>query len=226
MNQTYTYFFFDLTLKAPSETALIDGLDNFAEDTYEAAEFFNSRFQGIKKITILGVKGIILSLMLVYEKNTPDKVTAKELTVFSRHLYHELKWDRFTKEANKLFIPARIIPMNWWEAYTTVSMDYGRDYGPDSEDPEHELYFRWPSLWPDWAQHDFTTEVDEASNVTVSFEEDDDLLSSEESLTDEQLIAVLNSILATQNLGSKEVTEAKKSTIHQIKKLITPWAIR
>jgi len=70
------------------ETALETGLDRYAEDTYMAAEFFNQLFQGIKKITILEVEGIAIRLMFVYERSTPEKVTAKELMVFSRYLYY------------------------------------------------------------------------------------------------------------------------------------------
>ncbi|MCF6093888.1 hypothetical protein L1765_07880 [Microaerobacter geothermalis] len=214
MSRSYTYFYFDLKLKSPSETALETGLDRYAEDTYMAAEFFNQRFQGIKKITILEVEGIAVRLMLVYERSTPEKVTAKELTVFSRYLYNERGWDKFTKEPTKLFIPTKIVPMEWHEAHFTITADFERD-------PDDELIQRYPSLWPDWADFGFEPEDD----VVVSCEEDDDLSSYEEELSDEQLIAVLNSILATQNMGSHKAKEAKKSVIKQIKKLITPWAI-
>lgn len=44
-------------------------------------------------------------------------------------------------------------------------------------------------------------------------------------MSDDQLVAVLNSILLTQNLGSKEAKESKKLTIKKMKKLIVPWAI-
>jgi len=215
LSRSYTYFYFDLKLKSPSETALEAGLDRYAEDTYMAAEFFNQRFQGIKKITILEVEGIAVRLMLVYERSTPEKVTAKELTVFSRYLYNERGWDKFTKEPTKLFIPTKIVPMEWHEAHFAITADFERD-------PDDELIKRYPSLWPDWADFGFEPEDDE---VMVSCEEDDDISSYEEELSDEQLIAVLNSILATQDIGSNKAKEAKKSVIKQIKKLITPWAI-
>lgn len=214
MSRSYTYFYFDLKLKSPSETALEAGLDRYAEDTYMAAEFFNQRFQGIKKITILEVEGIAVRLMLVYERSTPEKVTAKELTVFSRYLYNERGWDKFTKEPTKLFIPTKIVPMQWHEAHFAITADFERD-------PDDELIKRYPSLWPDWADFGFEPEEE----VTVSCEEDDDLSSYEDELSDEQLIAVLNSILATQDMGSHKAKAAKKSVIKQIKKLITPWAI-
>lgn len=127
MSRSYTYFYFDLKLKSPSETALEAGLDRYAEDTYMAAEFFNQRFQGIKKITILEVEGIAVRLMLVYERSTPEKVTAKELTVFSRYLYNERGWDKFTKEPTKMFIPTKIVPMEWHEAHFTITADFERD---------------------------------------------------------------------------------------------------
>ncbi|QRG65991.1 hypothetical protein [Brevibacillus choshinensis] len=217
MNNSYSFFYFDLKLKSPSDMALKRGLDDFAEDTYDSAEFFNNRFQGIKKITVLEVEGVALRLMLVYERSTPDKVTAKELTVFSRFLYNERGWDKFTKESSKLFIPTKIVPMEWHEAHFTITADFERD----SEDERNK---RWPSLWPDWAEYEFDPDLEETNTATVSCEEDDDI-SYEDELTDQQLIAVLNSILATQDLGSKDAKEAKKSTIKQIKKLITPWAI-
>lgn len=220
MNQSYTFFYFDLKLKSPSDLALTEGLENNTEDTYEAAEFFNNRFQGIKKVTILEVQGIALRLMLVYERSTPDKITAKELTVFSRYLYNERNWDRFTKEDNKLFIPSKITSMEWHEAQSAVEGEFENNADEDKIN-------RWPSLWPDWAQYDFYTDgIDERSNAMVSCEDDDaDILTSEVSLSDQQLITVLNSILATQNLGSSESIERKKKTIQQIKKLIMPWAI-
>jgi len=214
LSRSYTYFYFDLKLKSPSETALETGLDRYAEDTYMAAEFFNQRFQGIKKITILEVEGIAVRLMLVYERSTPEKVTAKELTVFSRYLYNERGWDKFTKEPTKLFIPTKIVPMQWHEAHFAITADFERD-------PDDELIKRYPSLWPDWADLGFEPEEE----VTVNCEEDDDISSYEDELSDEQLIAVLNSILATQDMGSNKAKEAKKSVIKQIKKLITPWAI-
>lgn len=218
MNRSYTYFYFDLKLKSPSEQALDQRLDSFVEDTYVAAEFFNNRFQGIKKITILEVEGIAVRLMLVYERSTPDKVTAKELSVFSRYLYNERGWDKFTKEPTKLFIPTKIVPMEWHEAHFAITADFERD-------PDDEFIKRYPSLWPDWADFGFEPDDEGAITSTVSCEEDDDISSYEDELTDEQLIAVLNSILATQDFGAKEAKETKKATIKQIKKLITPWAI-
>ncbi|MCM3624347.1 hypothetical protein M4D70_19150 [Brevibacillus borstelensis] len=218
MNQSYSFFYFDLKLKSPSELALENGLDDFAEDTYDAAEFFNNRFQGIKKITVLEVEGVALRLMLVYERTTPDKVTAKELTVFSRYLYNERGWDKFTKEASKLFIPSKIVPMDVFDAQTTI-MEFDIH-------PADERILKWPSLWPDWAETVVdSVETDELKRTLISCDEDDDISSLEDELTDEQLLAVLNSILLTQNLGSNEAKEAKKSTIKQIKTLITPWAI-
>jgi len=218
LNRSYTYFYFDLKLKSPSEAALEKGLENFSEDTYDAAEFFNHRFQGIKKITVLEVEGIAVRLMLVYERSTPEKVTAKELTVFSRFLYNERGWDKFTKEPSKLFIPIKIVPMEWHDAQFTIDAEF-------ENHPEDERNKRWPSLWPDWANFDFEPEDREANKVEVSCDEDDGISSYEDEITDEQLLAVLNSIVLTQNLGSKEAKEAKKSTIKQIKKLIVPWAI-
>lgn len=218
MNQSYSFFYFDLKLKSPSELALENGLDDFAEDTYDAAEFFNNRFQGIKKITVLGVEGVALRLMLVYERSTPDKVTAKELTVFSRYLYNERGWDKFTKETSKLFIPSKIVPMDIFDAQELI-MEFDNH-------PADERLLQWPSLWPDWAETVVdSVETDELKRTIISCDEDDDISSLEDELTDEQLLAVLNSILLTQNLGSSESKEAKRSTIKQIKKLITPWAI-
>lgn len=219
LNQSYSFFYFDLKLKSPSDLALKDGLDNFAEDTYNASEFFNNRFQGIKKITVLEVEGVALRLMLVYERSTPDKVTAKELTVFSRFLYNERGWDKFTKEPSKLFIPSKIVPMDVFDAQSLI-MEFDIH-------PQDERILQWPSLWPDWAEStiDSVEESSEVKKTLVSCDEDDDISYLEDDLTDEQLLAVLNCILLTQNLGSQEAREAKKSTIKQIKKLITPWAI-
>ena len=104
--------------------------------------------------------------------------------------------------------------MEWHEAHFAITADFERN-------PDDELIKRYPSLWPDWADFGFEPEEE----VTVSCKEDDDISSYEDELSDEQLIAVLNSILATQDISSKKAKEAKKSVIKQIKKLITPWAI-
>jgi len=224
MSHINSFFYFDLRLKSPSELALTEGLSKYAEDAYDAAEFFNNRFRGIKQITVLDVEGVALRLMLVYERTTLEKVTAKALTIFSRYLFHERSWSRFSKEPTKLFIPTTIQQEEWYEAHQTI-VEFGRDHEPNPNNPEHTKYFQWPSLWPDWAYYDYVDES-EKTPVAIGYDEDENEISLVEGeLTDDQLLAVLKSILATQELGTEEATASKKFTINQIKKLIAPWAL-
>lgn len=202
MKKVDSFHYFDLRLKAPSDEALQKGLAKFEEDAFDAAEYFNTRFRGIKQIVVFEVGDQTLSLMLVFYSETPEKVTAKELTVFSRYLQNEMNWNRFSRESSKLFIPNRIVETTAHEAFTTFE-EFGREYDEDQ-------ILRWPSLIPDWADPGYFLADDQDFDIE---------------LTDEQMLAVLTSIIQTQNLGLEESKAAKQKAINEIKTIITPWAV-
>jgi hypothetical protein len=49
-------------------------------------------------------------------------------------------------------------------------------------------------------------------------------LGEDEELTDEQMLAVLQAIIATQTVGSKEATSRKRRLLQEVKQLVLPWA--
>jgi hypothetical protein len=226
MAKIFTYYL-NLKLKSPSEDAKDVGLKPFAEDAYEAMEHFNARFRGIKSISIMEAKGIGMDLILYYHKIKPEKVTAKELTVFSRYLYYEKNWGRFSNEKTKLFVPStdiKEIPVH--EAANGLEASETGDEEIRNED--NPLVKKYPSLIPEELIC-YVAEYEEQEDKEEIVEDENDvnfIESFASKLTDEQTKAILNYLIATKDLGDIETTHAKRTAIRQINNILAPWAVK
>ncbi|PWV88465.1 hypothetical protein DFQ01_15014 [Paenibacillus cellulosilyticus] len=223
--QPLSIYYIKLKLKSPTDEALSEGLKPYADDVYEAMENFNVKFNGIKKITVLKVNGIGLDLFLFYYNIHPIKVTAKELTVFSRYLYYEKNWSRFSRESSKLFVPAGEIIDDFplAEAYHEIFVT--QDDTDRKRDASSSLRKKYPSLYPEdileyyysseniYAQDDDSLEVKNMDYESMPFE-----------LTEAQSLATLNFLLQTKDLGSIELANAKREAIQNINSILRPWA--
>jgi hypothetical protein len=206
------WFFFDLKLKFPSELALATNLADRIDEAYEAAAHFNQRYSGIKSITVLGTESNRLLLILYYRKSIPEKVTAKELKIFSQFLSQNKQWGEFSTEKTKLFVPVRIIEMNWDKAQFALFNEFEHS----SEDKKAEQY--GAAFWPVWGEGDYGIDLEDSiKKATVSLIEDEDL-------SDEQLLAVLQYLIMTKDLGSIKAKKSKQGVLEEIKQLIRPWA--
>ncbi|CAM3996260.1 hypothetical protein COLU111180_18560 [Cohnella lubricantis] len=196
----YSYHYMVLKLKNPSEEAKGTPLSAFKEQVLEATEEFNKTFKGIKSLIFLGVTEGTIDVLLVFFHPIASKVTAKELTVFSRYLYHDKGWGRFSKEEGKLFILAQ--PVKEFD-YTDA------DYALSEYEVDRDRYPFFPDYGPD-------LEDDEAVN-----EQDDSEAEDSEELADEAMAPILQYILTTQNMGPLRVREEKQRAIRQIKKILS-----
>jgi hypothetical protein len=219
------WFYFDLKLKSPSELAQQEGIAGRIEELYEAAMVFNTKFKGIKSVTVLEVMDKTrFDVIMHFKKQCPERVTAKELRSFSQYLINEKGWRVFSTEESKLFVPTRIIQMKWWEAQLAMEAESGHHY----DDPETE---KWgDAYFPNWAHFDYGVDLvqdeAEANEYDHILEGEPKAVSTDEieDLTDEQMLAVLKSMIATKQIGSERAMVAKQQVIEEIKQLIYPWA--
>ncbi|WP_159887971.1 hypothetical protein [Paenibacillus puerhi] len=219
------WFYFNLRLKSPSELAQEKGIESKIKDAYEAAKVFNAKFKGIKSVTVLDAQDKTrLDVIMHFKKQCPERVTAKELRSFSQYLINEKGWRVFSTEESKLFVPMRIVQMKWWEAQLAVEGECGHQYDDPESNEWGDAYF------PDWAHSDYGIDIvdDEADAGDESILEGDlKTISTDDidDMTDEQMLAVLKSILMTKNLGPEKASASKQRVIEEIKNLIYPWAI-
>ena len=197
-----------LKLKSPSELALRTNLYDHKEDVIEAVEFFNRRFKGIKQIILLEVGISLIDLILIFNVKPVSKVTAKELTVFSRYLYHDKGWSDFSKEPSKLLIPAKEIT----ELYDEEVIFELQERNISFEDFGIEPY--------DFDDYEYEG-IDAIDDINEREEGDVSV-----ALNDTQMLMLMNSIVATQQLGDSDAVRRKKEVIAKIKKLLYPWAIK
>lgn len=93
-----------LKIKFPSELAQKINLRNYKDDIDYAVEEFNQYYE-YKEIKVIAILEDRVVILLKIEK---DDVSAREITYFSRRLYNNRSWNRFSSQKNKLFLMEKI----------------------------------------------------------------------------------------------------------------------
>ncbi|GBG56080.1 hypothetical protein SPFL3102_00589 [Sporomusaceae bacterium FL31] len=211
INKISVKYFFKLKLKSPTSLALETDFQKLTCDISEAVEFFNQKFRGIKEIILSDVEFSIISLILNFEYEPKEQVTAKELTVFSRYLHNEKEWVRFSRERTKLFIPITIIKFTDEDLLKYVST-LGRNL------IEYERYFN--RLGDDAFDKLYSSE-----NIKYEFYNPKENEGLNSDMTEEQIIAIIKFLFATKDLGPAPGVFKKNQAIEDIKKILIPWVL-
>lgn len=182
------YYSLSVKLKAPTPEEQNTSFTDLQSDIEEAVAEFNKYFYGKKGLILGETASDHLNLILVLFKDTKEKVTAKALTWFSRYLYHEKNWARFSREEGKLFILASPISISSASIW--------------NDKVDRNDYY--------WLAHGYNIQSDE--------EEEEQAL--KEYIPDEQVIPILNYLLATQHSGTKEQLNRKLDAITRIKNIL------
>ena len=199
MKETISYHYISLKLKSPNELARESSLADYRSDVQEAEAEFNKSFKGVKGLITLYVTEGSIQGLLVYAHTLTSKVTAKALTVFSRYLYRDKDWGRFSKEDGKLFVLAEPVKeLMHYEADELLSA-----FGVDPGDY---------TFYPDY---DTSEDEDEHRDGTTLDEEE------LEDFADAQMVPVLEYVLATQHMGSLKSQGDKAKAIRQMKTILT-----
>lgn len=92
----------NLTFKVPNDNGrLLDFRQKVYDIIYAVEEFNYTVFPNTKKLYLNEIEKKVIKLILFIEKK--GKVTARDISVFSKRLYHDKNWIVFTKETAKLF---------------------------------------------------------------------------------------------------------------------------
>lgn len=94
-----------VALKTPSEEGLKADFRRRSKDVAEAAAFFNDKFaRWNKRIFITEIAQSKISMLLIKEVvDDRTVISPLEFGTFSRFLYHNRNWSRFSRETSKLF---------------------------------------------------------------------------------------------------------------------------
>lgn len=199
MKEINTYHYISLKLKNPNELARESSLADYRSDVQEAEAEFNKSFKGVKGLITLKVTEGSIQGLLVYTHTLTSKVTAKALTVFSRYLYRDKDWGRFSKEDGKLFVLAEPVKeLTYYEADGLLS---AFEVNPGD-------YTFFP---------DYDTSEDEDEHMDGSTTLDGEEL---EDFADAQMVPVLEYLIATQHMGSLKSQGDKARAIRQMKTIL------
>ncbi|MFC5703054.1 hypothetical protein ACFPVX_17330 [Cohnella faecalis] len=212
MAQFNARYLFKLKFKSPSSEALNTDFNTLISDVNEAIDAFNARFRGIKEIVLPSIEYSVISLVLIVYDEIREQITAKELTYFSRYLHNERDWVRFTKERTKLFVPIKINEITDAELF--------RHIHENSLNPlDYEEYFKNLELEEEY----FDEELDRGNKGMEKGESfESDLISS---VSDEQIIATLQSLLLNKDMGLAVNVFKKNAAVEKIKRILMPWII-
>jgi len=96
----------ELCFKVPNDQGRLLDLRSKVFDILYAVEEFNcTEFKDYKKIFLKNILRKRIQLLLYIDKhNGSNQVTARDISVFSKRLYHDKNWSIFTKENAKLFV--------------------------------------------------------------------------------------------------------------------------
>lgn len=185
----------ELAFKVPNDQGRLLDLRSKVFDIIYAVEEFNyTDFKDSKKIYLANIDKRTISLLLYIDKLTGTKaVTARDISVFSKRLYHDKNWSIFTKENAKLF--------------TTIKFEERFSYYYEEKFKEDRFYsqevLELTKLYPD-------------DNLNIP-------IFNSHILSDKDLLIWIEKLIATQELGSEFQIEKTKKAIYQLKEIIKSY---
>jgi len=202
----YSLYSISLKLKAPSEKGKKANFKDDQDELLEALHEFNMKYRSwSKRLILTKIENNFFNLVLVIEKDK-DKISTREIRSFTAYLNKEKNWSVYSREASKLFGGIKFLEISLNEAkeiISTIQSD-SQLYKLQEEDISFLLQ----------TQSKLTQkEINEEKNK-ISFETNEDL-------SDEQALAILNYLIKTKNLGNNY--QKKKETIIQIKDMLIKW---
>ncbi|MCZ0875625.1 hypothetical protein [Peribacillus sp. AS_2] len=102
------YYNICLTFRAPSGEGKKLKIKSRLDDIIYAVKSYNGHYKDSKEIKLVDVTDIneiILLLKIKVDLNTVDvnEINARELSYFSKRLYHDKQWDIYSRVESKLF---------------------------------------------------------------------------------------------------------------------------
>ena len=186
----------ELVLKVPNNQGkLLDFRTRILDIIYAVEEFNYSNFSIKKKLYLKNVERKVIQLYLYIDKKSD--VTARDISAFSKRLYHDKNWSIFTRETSKLFTTLKLerINLNINSKYSNVRLKF------DDEN---------------FISKDVLKIKEKYSNIDNS---NIDIFNNHE-LSDDDLMYWIKKIIQTQNQGGPMEVERKKKIIYELKEII------
>ncbi len=190
-----------LKLKNPSEEYKELDLKDKEEDILEAAFWFNEKFgDWFKRIIVIEVSKKIIHLLLVYERVTFQKFTARELRYFSSYLMKEKEWHNYIKNKNKLFESIEIKDLSYDEVHEYINL----------VEDESFIYKNQQIKDIDFLSCSYTSNAKLSEYTNIKYE-----------LSHEEMIATLNYLIHTKDKGNRHFE--KTVDLKQIENILAKW---
>ncbi|MCY6354358.1 hypothetical protein [Clostridium sp. ZS2-4] len=104
-NDFIKVFRFKLSFKVPTEEGTNLDFITKSEDIFYAINEFNDKFQNSKNIKLISIEKQHIEILLYIKVNNKNiKVSGKDLSLFSRKLFHDREWSRYSRDKGKLFM--------------------------------------------------------------------------------------------------------------------------
>jgi hypothetical protein len=193
-----------LLIKRPNQNNPIN-FDTVDSTLLNAAKDFNLKNGHRKKITIMEImKQTLLIRLDFYNLKCNEKIDPpRELSGYSRILYNEYGFHRYSNETGRLFTTRRIIELS-------SSLDQNNNLLADEDNLKDKDNMK---LLCSSGFKDDTLETPHDKAVN----------SNENLVSDDQLKIAINFLINVQDIGSVEDVNRKVETLNQIKRLIYPY---
>ena len=112
-----------VALKTPSPEGMKADFRDRSKDIFDAADFFNNKFaRWNKRLFITDIDNNKIDMLLIKEVSDDNTIISPlEIGVFSRFLYHNRKWQEYSRETSKLFTSIMFKEISRGEALKIVA---------------------------------------------------------------------------------------------------------
>lgn len=203
-----------LSLKTPSDEGRELDFNSKKKDIIEAAEAFNIKYERWnKRIFVTEIEKFKISILLIKEViDDKEVISPLEIGMFSKFLYHNKGWEKYSRETSKLF--------------TSILFRESTDKGECLKLLSGVINKRGVSEIMDNIEKlrladEKSSDKAESSVAPVNLTAENTDLNYENEISDELAIKTLDFLIASKNIGSKAVE--KRNAINRIKEIIAEW---
>lgn len=215
-----------VALKTPSPEGMKADFRDRSKDIFDAADFFNNKFaRWNKRLFISDIDNNKIDMLLIKEVIDDNTIISPlEIGVFSRFLYHNRKWQEYSRETSKLFTSIMFKEISRGEALKIVAestvksgdrdgvvelLEGGQTAGERNGESRRGA--------PDEIVYEKAEDVersDDASRDTFSS-------GRHTSISDELAVKTFQFLLDTQYIGKS--SPDKRKAADKIKAILTEW---
>jgi hypothetical protein len=215
-----------VALKTPSPEGMKADFRDRSKDIFDAADFFNNKFaRWNKRLFITDIDNNKIDMLLIKEVSDDNTIISPlEIGVFSRFLYHNRKWQEYSRETSKLFTSIMFKEISRGEALKIVAestvksgdrdgvvelLEGGRTAGESGGESRRGA--------PDEIIYEKVEDADRSDDASS----DTFASGRHTSISDELAVKTFQFLLDTQYIGKS--SPDKRKAADKIKAILTEW---